>query len=109
MTMHKNVKLTPAGRALLVHRVLFGDQSVREVSRSLGVSRRTVYKWLGRFRREGRAGLEDRTSRPRPIARRLDSWSIAWSRLLPSGSRLTAPTRAGTRSTSTRSSSHCRR
>lgn len=70
--MHKNAKLTPAGRALLVHRALFEDQSVREVSCSLGVSRRTVYKWLGRFRREGRAGLEDRTSRPRRIARCLD-------------------------------------
>jgi transposase InsO family protein len=70
--MHKNAKLTPAGRALLVQRVLFENQSVREVSRSLGVSRRTVYKWMARFRREGRAGLEDRTSRPRRIARRLD-------------------------------------
>ena len=72
MNVHKNAKLTPAGRALLVQRVLFENQSVREVSGSLGVSRRTVYKWLRRFRREGRAGLEDRTSRPQRIPRRLD-------------------------------------
>jgi hypothetical protein len=30
----------------------------------MGVSSQTAYKWLGRFRREGVAGLEDRPSRP---------------------------------------------
>lgn len=72
MNMHKNAKLTPSGRVLLVRRVLFEDQSVREVSRSLGVSCRTVYKWIGRFKREGVRGLEDRTSRPHRMPRRLD-------------------------------------
>lgn len=72
MNVHKNAKLTPAGRVLLVKRVLFEHQSVQEVGRLQGVSRRTVYKWLGRFRREGLAGLEDRTSRPHRVPGRLE-------------------------------------
>lgn len=71
MNVHKNAKLTPAGRVLLVRRVLFEHQSVQEVARLQGVSRRTVYKWMARFRQEGRAGLEDRTSRPHRVPRRL--------------------------------------
>ena len=37
----------------------------------MGISRATAYKWLGRFRREGPGGLEDRTSRPHQCPRRL--------------------------------------
>ncbi len=33
VNVHKNAKLTPAGRVLLVQRVLFEHQSVGEVSR----------------------------------------------------------------------------
>lgn len=40
--MHQNAKLTPAGRALLVRRVLEESQAPVEVGRALGVSRRTV-------------------------------------------------------------------
>jgi transposase InsO family protein len=35
------------------------------VAESLGVSRATAYKWLGRYRTQGRGGLADRSSRPR--------------------------------------------
>src|SRR5262249_27914325 len=34
-----------------------------------GVSRRTVYKWVERYRREGIAGLHDRSSRPHRLHR----------------------------------------
>ncbi len=71
MNVHKNAKLTPAGRELLVQRVLFEKQSVREVSRAMGVSRRTVYKWVKRYKREGVSSLEDRSSRPHRSPRRL--------------------------------------
>lgn len=74
--MHKNAKLTPSGRALLVQRVLFENQSVREVSSALGVSRRTGYKWLARFRRQGWSGLQDRSSRPHRMPRRLDAKQV---------------------------------
>lgn len=69
--MHQNARLTPAGRALLVHRVLEGDQTPGEVGRALGVSRRTVYKWLARYEAEGAAGLRDRSSRPKVSPTRL--------------------------------------
>jgi transposase InsO family protein len=35
------------------------------VATALGVYERTVRKWVARYRSEGRAGLEDRSSRPR--------------------------------------------
>lgn len=43
----------------------------------MGVSRATVHKWLGRYAREGVAGLADRSSRPRRIARRLPADLVA--------------------------------
>lgn len=70
MNVHKNAKLTPAGRGELVQRVLFEKQSVREVSRAMGVSRRTVYKWVDRYRSGGESSLEDRSSRPHRSPRR---------------------------------------
>ena len=38
--------------------------NVRELCRRWEISPQTGYKWLGRFRGEGRAGLEDRSRRP---------------------------------------------
>ena len=71
MNVHKNAKLTPAGREDLVQRVLFEKQSVQEVSRAMGVSRHTVYKWVKRYESAGVIGLEDRSSRPHRSPRRL--------------------------------------
>jgi transposase InsO family protein len=73
VNVHKNAKLTPAGRAELVKRVLFEKQSVREVSNAMGVSHRTVYKWVKRHQAEGVRGLEDRSSRPHRSPRRLNA------------------------------------
>jgi transposase InsO family protein len=70
VNVHKNAKLAPAGREQLVRRVLMENESVKEVSRSVGVSRRTVYKWIQRYRVEGVRGLEDRSSRPKRSPRR---------------------------------------
>ena len=64
MNNHKNARLTPHGRALLVRRVLEEGLRAAEAAQAMGVSRRTVYKWLQRFREEGPAGLQNRTSRP---------------------------------------------
>jgi len=60
---HRNSKLTPSGRMLLVHRVQAGWSAAR-VAEAVGVSRATVYKWLRRFRDEGQSGLLDRSCRP---------------------------------------------
>jgi transposase InsO family protein len=64
VNVHKHARLTPAGRALLVRRVMEDGQRVGDVADAMGVSRRTVHKWLSRFKLEGGAGLQDRSSRP---------------------------------------------
>jgi len=63
--IHKNARLTPQSRALLVGRVIRDGWTVAEATHAAGVSERTGWKWLRRFRDEGIAGLRDRSSRPR--------------------------------------------
>ena len=62
---HANARLTPFGRALLVDRVVRLSWSPAAAADAANVSRATVYKWLRRYRAEGPAGLQDRSSRPR--------------------------------------------
>lgn len=64
MNLHKHARLSPRGRALLVQRILVHGLRVEEAAHAAGVSVRTAYKWLQRFRQEGAAGLADRSSRP---------------------------------------------
>lgn len=52
-------------RALLIERVLHAGWRYQQAADGGGVSRRTVAKWVQRFRMEGVSGLEDRSSRPR--------------------------------------------
>jgi len=61
--MHKNARLTPRGREILIHRLEAG-QPAGEVAQAMGLSVTTVRKWWRRYQAEGRAGLEDRSSRP---------------------------------------------
>lgn len=65
MNSHKHARLTPAGRALLVNRVLNQGWTMAQAAQAMGVSSRTGYKWLARFRAEGPGGLAQRSSRPR--------------------------------------------
>ena len=67
MNVHKNARLTPHSRAELVRRVLQENQRPDVVAGAMGVSVRTVAKWLARFRTEGTAGLADRSSRPQRL------------------------------------------
>lgn len=64
MNLHKHARLSPRGRALLVDRILVQGLRVEEAAHAAGVSVRTAYKWLTRFRQEGPDGLVDRSSRP---------------------------------------------
>ena len=73
MNSHKHARLTPKGRALLVSRVLDEGWTVAEASEAAGVSKRTSYKWLARFKAEGEPGLLDRSSRPRHSPRGLSA------------------------------------
>lgn len=63
MNIHENARTTPASRALLVSRVLKHGWSPAQAAEAAGVSRRTAYKWLARFRAQGGSGLRDRPSK----------------------------------------------
>jgi transposase InsO family protein len=67
MKLHANARTCPKSRRLLVDRVLEQGWSVTEAAMAAGVSDRTVYRWLRRFREQGEAGLVDRCSAPRRI------------------------------------------
>jgi transposase InsO family protein len=67
---HRNARLTPRGRLLLVERILAGYR-VSDVAAQLGCSRTCAYKWLYRYRTEGPAGLVDRTSAAHRIPHRI--------------------------------------
>ncbi len=52
MNLHKQDRLRPRDRALLVQRIEQGLR-VEEAAQAAGISVRTAYKWLRRFRQEG--------------------------------------------------------
>jgi len=62
--LHRNARTCPRSRRLLVDRVLVEGWSLAAAAEAAGVSGRTAWKWVDRFRREGEAGLEDRSSAP---------------------------------------------
>lgn len=62
---HRRARLTPFGRLLIIQRVAELGWTVAESAKAAGVSRATAHKWVRRYRSEGEAGLQDRSSRPR--------------------------------------------
>ncbi len=65
MKLHGNARTCPNSRRLLVDRILRERWSVAAAAAAAGVTERTVYRWLRRWREEGELGLRDRSSRPR--------------------------------------------
>jgi transposase len=80
MNVHKNARLTPAGRVLLVERIESG-WPIGEAAAASGVSIRTAYEWLGRYR-SGDRQLNDRSSAPHRYPRQLSAGQIAEVELL---------------------------
>ena len=75
MSAHKNARTTPHGRAVMVRRIEEEGWTAAAVAAAFAVSERTVRKWLARYRAEGLAGLQDRSSRARTVANRLaEAW-----------------------------------
>jgi transposase InsO family protein len=77
MNTHSKAKLTALSRAEMIHRLVDLQQPVAEVAAGFGVSIRTVFKWLARFRVEGLAGLHDRSSRPKCSPRTTHPFRVA--------------------------------
>jgi transposase InsO family protein len=64
MNVHKNAGLTPKGREVMVRAVVDDGETVTAVAARFHTTRKTVDKWVKRFRAFGVNGLQDRSSRP---------------------------------------------
>src|SRR6267142_2859243 len=51
-------------RTQFIARVLAGEDEMTALCREYGISRKTGYEWLGRYRCEGAAGLRERSHAP---------------------------------------------
>lgn len=69
MKLHANARLCPASRRLMIDRIEFENWTVLEAADAAGVSERTAYRWLARWR-DGDHELLDRSSAPRRVPRR---------------------------------------
>ena len=80
---HANAPLTPAGRLRLVERVHNG-RPIAHVAAEAHISRSTLSKWVHRYRVDGPAALQDRSSAPTRRPTRLPTWIVdlidAWRR-----------------------------
>ena len=77
MEVHANAPLSPIGRRRVVDRVVVEGWSVAVAAEAAGVSERTVYRWLARFRCHGQQGLVDRRSVPGRIAHKTSAERVS--------------------------------
>jgi len=77
MKLHRNARLSPKGRLLLVGRVEQDGWSLTAAAEAAGVSERTASKWVARWRAEGEKGLVDRSSAPRRVPARTQERRVA--------------------------------
>src|SRR5215210_7131661 len=70
MKLHPKARTCPNSRLLLVDRIERQGWSVMAAAEAAGISERTTYRWLARWRAEGEAGLLDRSSAPKRIPHR---------------------------------------
>jgi transposase InsO family protein len=77
MNSHKNARLTPFSRELMIRRILEERWPVTKAAEAAGVSERTAYKWLARYRGGGAAALHNAKPVPRRLPHRLPQIQIA--------------------------------
>jgi transposase InsO family protein len=77
MKLHANAALGPKGRLTMVRRVVDLGWSVTEAGAAAGVSDRTGWKWVARYRLEGELGLIDRSSAPWSVPQRTGEERVA--------------------------------
>jgi transposase InsO family protein len=75
MNVHKNARLVPRGRVLMIERIEAG-WSVASAAEASGVSVRVAYRWLKRYR-GGDRQLEDHSSAPHRCRHRLGADQVA--------------------------------
>jgi hypothetical protein len=102
MNAHKNARTTPFGRAVMVRRVREEGWSVAAAAAAFEVSGRTVHKWFVRFRQQGDAGLQNRSSAPRLVVNKLPAPWLATITRVPHD-------RRGDRDAAPPAEEHCRR
>jgi transposase len=73
VNFHKSARMTVHGRFLLVARVRAQGWRIEDAALAAGVSVRTGYKWLARWRAGGERALHDCSSAPARSPRRLPS------------------------------------
>ncbi len=76
MNVHKNARLTPVGRALMVERMEQGWPA-KAAAEAAGVSTVTAHKWRRRHRLGGERRHHDRSSAPRRCPRRTPQPRVA--------------------------------
>ena len=64
MDYHQNARLTIHSREQLARRVVEQGCTLKQAAACFSVSAKTAAKWVGRYRKQGLAGLRDRSSRP---------------------------------------------
>jgi transposase InsO family protein len=64
MNIHQNARTSFHGRVLLVTRIITEHWKVADAAEAAGLSERSAYKWLARFRAGGERMLHDRSSAP---------------------------------------------
>ena len=65
MHTHPNARLTPLSRERLLRRHIDGGEPLKALATQAGISLRTAYKWLARYRSGGHTGL------PKSVIKRL--------------------------------------
>ena len=76
MNVHKNARLTPQGRALLVRRVCEEGWHVKDAAIAAGISKRTAFRWLARHRAGGELALTDKSSAPARCPHRIGADTV---------------------------------
>lgn len=70
MLAWQEVVITMSFRKEIVMLAREPNANIREIGRRFKISTKTIYKWLGRFSKDGDEGLQDRSRRPHKSPRR---------------------------------------
>ncbi len=76
MKLHANAALSLRQRERMARRVVECGWSLTQAAAAAEVSERTCAKWVRRYRREGMAGLLDRSSAPAVVANRTEEQTV---------------------------------